>query len=92
MIGASRPVIGITTQTLEEIPDELPRCWIMSQRYVKTLIASGAIPWVVPLLDDPETLHPGRESLFLYTCSTHDLRHRESIDQARSARPDISET
>lgn len=56
MIAASRPVIGITTQTLEEIPDELPRCWIMSQRYVKTLIASGAIPWVVPLLDDPETL------------------------------------
>lgn len=56
MITASRPVIGITTQTLEEIPDELPRCWIMSQRYVKTLISSGAIPWVVPLLDDPETL------------------------------------
>ena len=53
---ASRPVIGITTQTLEEIPDELPRCWIMSQRYVKTLTASGAIPWIVPLLDEPETL------------------------------------
>ena len=56
MITASRPVIGVTTQTLEEIPDELPRCWIMSQRYVKTLTASGAIPWIVPLLDDPDTL------------------------------------
>lgn len=56
MITASRPVIGITTQTLEEIPDELPRCWIMSQRYVKTLTASGAIPWIVPLLDDTDTL------------------------------------
>jgi putative glutamine amidotransferase len=53
---ATRPVIAITTQTLEEIPDELPRCWIMGQRYVKTLTASGAVPWTVPLLDDPETL------------------------------------
>jgi putative glutamine amidotransferase len=49
-------VIGVTTQTLEEIPDELPRCWIMSQRYVKTLIGSGAIPWIIPLLDDEATL------------------------------------
>ena len=45
------PVIGITTQTLEAIPDQLPRCWIMSQRYVQVLTASGAIPWVVPLLE-----------------------------------------
>jgi putative glutamine amidotransferase len=56
VIDTPRPVIGITTQTLEEIPDELPRCWIMSQRYVRTLTASGAIPWIVPLLDDSETL------------------------------------
>ena len=56
MTVATRPVIAVTTQTLEEIPDELPRCWIMSQRYVKTLTASGAVPWIVPLLDDPETL------------------------------------
>jgi putative glutamine amidotransferase len=56
MRRAPRPVIGVTTQTLEEIPDELPRCWIMSQRYVSTLTASGAVPWIVPLLDDPETL------------------------------------
>ena len=63
MITAHRPVIGITTQTLEEIPDELPRCWIMSQRYVKTLTASGAIPWIVPLLDDAETLRSIYERL-----------------------------
>ena len=56
MIAASRPVIGVTTQTLEEIPDELPRCWIMSQRYVRTLTVSGAVPWIIPLMDDPETL------------------------------------
>ena len=58
-----RPVIGVTTQTLEEIPDELPRCWIMSQRYVRTLTASGAIPWIVPLLDDAETLRAIYERL-----------------------------
>ncbi len=28
----------------------------MSQRYVKTLTASGAVPWIIPLLDDTETL------------------------------------
>ncbi len=63
MTGATRPVIGITTQTLEEIPDELPRCWIMSQRYVKTLTASGAIPWIIPLLDDTDTLRSIYEKL-----------------------------
>ena len=48
------PVIGITTQTLEAVPDQLPRCWIMSQRYVQVLTSSGAIPWVVPLLEGNE--------------------------------------
>lgn len=47
-------VIGITTQTLEAIPDQLPRCWVMSQRYVDVLTASGAIPWVIPLLEGNE--------------------------------------
>ena len=56
MTAQTGPIIGVTTQTLEEIPDELPRCWIMSQRYVRTLTASGAVPWIIPLLDDPETL------------------------------------
>src|SRR4029078_2536498 len=58
-----RPVIGVTTQTLEEIPDELPRCWIMSQRYVKTLTASGSIPWIIALLDDVDTLRAIYERL-----------------------------
>ena len=26
----TRPIIGVPTQTLEEIPGELPRCWVMS--------------------------------------------------------------
>jgi len=49
-----RPVIGITTQTLEPIPDQLPRCWVMSQRYVQVLAGAGAIPWVIPLLERDE--------------------------------------
>jgi putative glutamine amidotransferase len=46
----SRPVIGVPTQTQEAVPGQLPRCWIMSQRYVQTLAEVGAVPWLVPLL------------------------------------------
>ncbi len=51
----SRPVIGIATQTLEEIPDELPRCWVMSQQYVRVLVAAGAVPWIIPLIENDLT-------------------------------------
>jgi putative glutamine amidotransferase len=55
-----RPVIGITTQTLQSIdgiPAELPESWVMNQRYFHACTSVGAIPWMVPLLDDdPETL------------------------------------
>jgi putative glutamine amidotransferase len=52
-----RPIIGIPTQTLEEIPDQLPRCWVMSQQYVRVLVAAGAVPWIIPLLEgDPASL------------------------------------
>ncbi|MGH7627614.1 MAG: gamma-glutamyl-gamma-aminobutyrate hydrolase family protein [Gemmatimonadaceae bacterium] len=52
-----RPVIGITTQTLDAVPGELPRCWVMSQRYVLALAEAGGVPQLVPLLcDDPATL------------------------------------
>jgi putative glutamine amidotransferase len=50
----NRPIIGITTQTLDAIQDQLPRCWVMSQRYVRVLAAAGAIPWVIPLLEGDE--------------------------------------
>ena len=54
---AKRPIIGIPTQTLEAIPDQLPRCWVMSQQYVRVLVAAGAVPWIIPLLEgDPATL------------------------------------
>jgi putative glutamine amidotransferase len=52
---SDRPVIGVTTQTLEAIPGELPRCWVMSQRYVNVLVGSGAVPWIIPLLEGDET-------------------------------------
>ncbi len=59
-----RPVIGVTTQTLEAIPDQLPRCWVMSQRYVHVLSKSGAVPWVVPLLpEDMDTVRAIYEHL-----------------------------
>lgn len=49
-----RPVIGIPTQTQEAVPGQLPRCWIMSQRYIQVLVRHGAVPWLVPLLPGDE--------------------------------------
>lgn len=52
-----RPVIGVTTQTQEPVQNELPRCWIMGQRYVEVLTSFGGVPWLVPLIaDDLDTL------------------------------------
>jgi putative glutamine amidotransferase len=51
---SARPVIGIATQTLEAVPGKLPRAWVMGQKYVRTLTAAGALPWLVPLLPDDE--------------------------------------
>jgi len=55
-----RPVIGIPTQTLQSIdriPEDLPASWVMNQRYFLACTSVGAIPWMVPLLEnDPETL------------------------------------
>lgn len=50
-----RPIIGISTQTQEAKPqDGVPACWIMSHRYVQALTSVGAVPWVIPLLQDDE--------------------------------------
>ncbi|MDQ6830460.1 MAG: gamma-glutamyl-gamma-aminobutyrate hydrolase family protein [Gemmatimonadota bacterium] len=51
-----RPVIGIPTQTLEGVEDQLPRSWVMRQRYVEVLVQYGAIPWLIPLEQDHVTL------------------------------------
>jgi putative glutamine amidotransferase len=62
-----RPLIGVTTQTLhaiEGIPSELPVSWVMNQRYVHAVMASGGVPVLVPLLaEDPATLREIYERL-----------------------------
>src|SRR5450631_4374068 len=53
-----RPIIGIPTQTLQSlggVSAHIPVSWVMSQRYVLTLTIAGAIPWLIPLVDN-ETL------------------------------------
>src|ERR1041384_3451931 len=60
-----RPVVGIPTQTLQSlggVSAEIPPSWVMSQRYVVTLTNAGAIPWLIPLIDD-ETLRGVYETL-----------------------------
>src|SRR5690606_18682090 len=56
----ARPVIGVPTQTLQAIdgiPDGIPHSWVMNERYFRALTHVGALPWMIPLLDeDPDTL------------------------------------
>lgn len=52
---SARPIVGIATQSLEAQPGKLPPCWIMGQRYVRVLANGGAVPWLIPLLQDDET-------------------------------------
>jgi len=50
-----RPVIGIPTQTLQAIdgiPEGLPHSWVMNRRYYHAITAVGAVPWMIPLLND----------------------------------------
>lgn len=52
---SNRPVIGITTQTLQSIdgiPASLPDSWVMNQRYFIAATMVGGVPWMIPLLDD----------------------------------------
>lgn len=53
---ATGPLIGIPMQTLEPIPGEVPRAWVMGQRYVKVVSAAGGIPFLLPCLPDNEQL------------------------------------
>ena len=63
----TRPVIGITTQTLHSIdgiPEGLPHSVVMNQRYYVAATAAGAVPWLIPLIDDDlETLRAIYERL-----------------------------
>ncbi len=54
-----RPLIGVTTQTLQAIdgiPEGLPHSVVMNQRYYHAVASAGGAPVLVPLLDDLETL------------------------------------
>ena len=58
----SRPVIGIPTQTLQSlggVSAEIPPSWVMSQRYILTLTAAGALPWMIPLVGSDEATMRG---------------------------------
>jgi len=62
---ARRPIIGVPTQTLQSlggVSADIPPSWVMSQRYVLTLSNAGAIPWLIPLVDD-ETLRGAYDAL-----------------------------
>ena len=58
--STARPLLGVPTQTLQSfggIPTDFPPSWVMSQRYIQTLAASGGLPWMLPLLcDDPASM------------------------------------
>jgi putative glutamine amidotransferase len=58
-VTSQRPVIGIPTQTLqaiEGIPEGLPPSWVMNQRYYLAATQVGAVPWMIPLIEDLATL------------------------------------
>jgi putative glutamine amidotransferase len=64
--SSPRPIVGVPTQTLQSIggvPADIPPSWVMSQRYIQTLTAAGALPWMIPLVTDEETLRGIYESL-----------------------------
>ncbi|HEX6316557.1 MAG TPA: gamma-glutamyl-gamma-aminobutyrate hydrolase family protein [Gemmatimonadaceae bacterium] len=59
MSRASRPTIGVTTQTLQAIdgiPAGLPTSVVMNQRYYEAVAAAGGAPVLIPLLDDIDAL------------------------------------
>jgi putative glutamine amidotransferase len=60
-----RPIVGVPTQTLQSlggISADIPPSWVMSQRYVLALTNAGAIPWLIPLIDD-ETLRGAYDAM-----------------------------
>src|SRR5689334_6420678 len=64
-VVSKRPIVGIPTQTLQTIggiPAEIPPSWVMSQRYVRALTDAGAVPWLIPLIDD-ETLRAAYDAM-----------------------------
>jgi len=55
----TRPLIGVTTQTLhaiDGIPEGLPQSVVMNQRYYHAVASAGGAPVLIPLMDDLDTL------------------------------------
>jgi putative glutamine amidotransferase len=46
---------------------EIPPSWVMSQRYITTLTRAGAIPWMIPLVDEDTLrgIYDGLDAVFL---------------------------
>jgi putative glutamine amidotransferase len=93
-----RPVVGIPTQTLQSlggVPAEIPASWVMSQRYILTLTAAGAIPWLIPLVDEDTLrgIYEGLDAVFLpggadidpatYGAGSHPLCDKTDRDRDR---------
>jgi putative glutamine amidotransferase len=92
-----RPVVGITTQTLEATPDNSP-CWLTGKRYSEALVAAGALPWLIPLLSGNEAtlraifdrldgvILPGGNDVdpSLYGEERHPLCDRSDLDRDRT--------
>ncbi len=60
-----RPIIGITTQTLQAIdgiPSALPPSVVMNQRYYEAVAAAGGAPILIPLLEDLDALRATYEA------------------------------
>ena len=83
-----RPIVGIPTQTLQASaasrPD-IPPSWVMSQRYVLTLTNAGAIPWLIPLVDDDDAARSLRRAR--RRVSARRRRHRSRCRTARRPHP-----
>jgi len=67
---SARPVVGIPTQTLQSlggVSAEIPPSWVMSQRYIQTLVQAGAIPWMIPLVNESTLrgIYDGLDGVFL---------------------------
>ena len=62
-----RPLIGVTTQSLqavEGIPPTMPPSWIMNRMYLDALVRAGAAPILLPLLaDQPKVMRELYERL-----------------------------
>ncbi len=90
---SGRPVVGIPTQTLQSlggVSSEIPPSWVMSQRYIVTLTNAGAIPWLIPLVDD-DTLRGVYEELdavFLPGGADIDPRSYGAVPHPRCDRTD----